>query len=142
MIEHLPDEDTIFELLQALHKGISPKFERCAGITPTRFRLLQELFRVSEISQISLQKTLDIDAAAVTRHLRGLEDSGMIARRNNPADNRVTLVSLTDHGREHINSYREEKTRFISELLTGFNEQERTVLAEMLTRLQYNINLL
>lgn len=142
MKEHLPDEDTIFELLQALHKGISPKFERCAGITPTRFRLLQELFRVSEISQISLQKTLDIDAAAVTRHLRGLEDSGMIARRNNPADNRVTLVSLTDHGREHINSYREEKTRFISELLTGFNEQERTVLAEMLTRLQYNINLL
>ncbi|MEK3688653.1 MarR family transcriptional regulator [Paenibacillus sp. LMG 31459] len=142
MTEHLPDEDTIFELLQALHKGISPKFERCAGITPTRFRLLQELFRVSEISQISLQKTLDIDAAAVTRHLRGLEDSGMIARRNNPADNRVTLVSLTDHGRDHINSYREEKTRFISELLTGFNEQERTVLAEMLTRLQYNINLL
>lgn len=142
MTEHLPDEDTIFELLQALHKGISPKFERCAGITPTRFRLLQELFRVSEISQISLQKTLDIDAAAVTRHLRGLEDSGMIARRNNPADNRVTLVSLTDHGREHINSYREEKARFISELLTGFNEQERTVLAEMLTRLQYNINLL
>jgi DNA-binding MarR family transcriptional regulator len=131
LTEHLPDEDTI-----------SPKFERCAGITPTRFRLLQELFRVSEISQISLQKTLDIDAAAVTRHLRGLEDSGMIARRNNPADNRVTLVSLTDHGREHINSYREEKTRFISELLTGFNEQERTVLAEMLTRLQYNINLL
>ncbi|WP_342424606.1 MarR family transcriptional regulator [Paenibacillus sp. FSL E2-0178] len=142
MTEHLPDEDTIFELLQALHKGISPKFERCAGITPTRFRLLQELFRVSEISQISLQKTLDIDAAAVTRHLRGLEDSGMIARRNNPADNRVTLVSLTDHGQDHINSYREEKTRFISELLTGFNEQERTVLAEMLTRLQYNINLL
>lgn len=142
MTEHLPDEDTIFELLQALHKGISPKFERCAGITPTRFRLLQELFRVSEISQISLQKTLDIDAAAVTRHLRGLEDSGMIARRNNPADNRVTLVTLTDQGREHINSYREEKTRFISELLTGFNEQERTELAEMLTRLQYNINLL
>ena len=142
MTEHLPDEDTIFELLQALHKGISPKFERCAGITPTRFRLLQELFHLSEISQISLQKTLDIDAAAVTRHLRGLEESGMIARRNNPADNRVTLVSLTEHGREHINSYREEKIRFIHNLLTGFNGQERTELAEMLTRLQYNINLL
>lgn len=142
MTEHLPDEDRIFELLQALHKGISPKFERCAGITPTRFRLLHELFQVSEISQITLQKTVDIDAAAITRHLRGLEESGMIARRNNPADNRVTLVSLTDQGREHINAYREEKTKFISSLLTGFNEQERTVLAEMLTRLQYNINLL
>ncbi|MEK3796285.1 MarR family transcriptional regulator [Paenibacillus sp. FSL R7-0204] len=142
MREAQPDEHKIFELLQALHKGISPKFERCAGVTPTRFRLLQELYHSSEISQISLQKLVDIDAAAVTRHLRGLEDSGLITRRNNPADNRVTLVSLTRQGREHIDAYRENKTQFISDLLTGFNEQERTVLADMLTRLQYNINLL
>ncbi|MEK3875022.1 MarR family transcriptional regulator [Paenibacillus sp. FSL H8-0122] len=142
MREAQPDEHKIFELLQALHKGIGPKFERCAGVTPTRFRLLQELYHSSEISQISLQKLVDIDAAAVTRHLRGLEDTGMIARRNNPADNRVTLVSLTGQGREHIDAYRENKTQFISDLLTGFNEQERTVLADMLTRLQHNINVL
>ncbi|WP_405106682.1 MarR family transcriptional regulator [Paenibacillus sp. FSL K6-1217] len=137
-----PDEHKIFELLQALHKEIGPKFERCAGMTPTRFRLLQELYQASEISQIALQKLLEIDAAAVTRHLRGLEENGMIARRNNPSDNRVTLVSLTSQGREHINAYRESKTGFISDLLNGFNEQERTVLADMLTRLQYNINVL
>lgn len=142
MSEVQPDEHKIFELLQALHKEIGPKFERCAGMTPTRFRLLQELYRISEISQISLQKLLEIDPAAVTRHLKGLEENGMIARRNNPADNRVTLVSLTSQGREHINAYRENKTEFISDLLAGFNEQERTVLAEMLTRLQYNINVL
>ncbi|MFD2874832.1 hypothetical protein ACFTAO_00790 [Paenibacillus rhizoplanae] len=56
MSEVQPDEHKIFELLQALHKEIGPKFERCAGMTPTRFRLLQELYRISEISQISLQK--------------------------------------------------------------------------------------
>ncbi|WP_339221984.1 MarR family transcriptional regulator [Paenibacillus sp. FSL H8-0332] len=142
MSEVQPDEHKIFELLQALHKEIGPKFERCAGMTPTRFRLLQELYRISEISQISLQKLLEIDPAAVTRHLKGLEENGMIARRNNPADNRVTLVTLTAHGREHIDAYRENKTEFIGDLLAGFNEQERTELAEMLTRLQYNINVL
>ncbi|MFD2874833.1 MarR family winged helix-turn-helix transcriptional regulator [Paenibacillus rhizoplanae] len=83
-----------------------------------------------------------MDPAAVTRHLKGLEENGMIARRNNPADNRVTLVSLTSQGREHINAYRENKTQFIGDLLAGFNEQERNELAEMLTRLQYNINVL
>ncbi|WP_342476766.1 MarR family winged helix-turn-helix transcriptional regulator [Paenibacillus sp. FSL H7-0350] len=137
-----PDEHKIFQLLQALHKEIGPKFERCAGMTPTRFRLLQELYRTSEISQIALQKLLEIDAAAVTRHLKGLEENGMIARRNNPSDNRVTLVSLTTQGRDHIHDYWESKTEFISDLLNGFNEQERTVLAEMLTRLQHNINVL
>ncbi|WP_340021103.1 MarR family transcriptional regulator [Paenibacillus sp. FSL K6-1096] len=140
MREALPVDHQIFELLQALHKGIGPKFERCAGVTPTRFRLLHELYLADEISQISLQKLLNIDAAAVTRHLRGLEEGGMIARRNNPDDNRVTLVSLTVQGREHIDAYRENNIQFISDLLTGFNEQERAVLADMLTRLQYNIN--
>ncbi|ASA25495.1 MarR family winged helix-turn-helix transcriptional regulator [Paenibacillus donghaensis] len=142
MTEQQPEEDRILELLQVLNKGISPKFERCAGITPTRFRVLQELFQVEEISQIALQKQIEIDAAAVTRHLRGLEESGMISRRNNPADNRVTLVSLTEHGREHIASYRQENKIFISTLLTGFNSREQTVLIDMLERLQHNIDLL
>ncbi|WP_019913781.1 MarR family winged helix-turn-helix transcriptional regulator [Paenibacillus sp. HW567] len=142
MTGHLPEEERVFELLQGLNKAVTPKFERCAGISPTRLRLLHELFQVDEISQISLQKQVDIDAAAVTRHLKSLEDSGMISRRNNPADNRVTLVTLTGQGREKIRSYREEKSRFISSLLSGFNEQERITLADMLARLQHNINLL
>ncbi|MNR62803.1 hypothetical protein D3C85_1849240 [compost metagenome] len=66
----------------------------------------------------------------------------MISRRNNPDDNRVTLVSLTAQGRERIRSYKEEKSRFIESLLAGFDEQERAALADMLARLQYNINLL
>lgn len=140
MREALPVDHQIFELLQALHKGIGPKFERCAGVTPTRFRLLHELYLADEISQISLQKLLAIDAAAVTRHLRGLEESGMITRRNNPDDNRVTLVSLSVQGREHIDAYRENNIQFITDLLTGFDTEERAVLADMLTRLQHNIN--
>ncbi|WP_108722098.1 MarR family winged helix-turn-helix transcriptional regulator [Paenibacillus ihuae] len=142
MTGHQPDEERIFELLQALNKGISPKFERCAGISPTRLRLLHELFQVEEISQIALQKEIDIDAAAITRHLRGLEESGMVTRRNNPIDNRVTLVSLTQQGRDKVHCYKEEKNRFISSLLTGFDEQDRKSLVDKLTRLQHNINLL
>lgn len=136
------EEELIFELLQKLNKGISPKFERCAGISPTRLRLLHELFQVAEISQISLQKEIGIDAAAITRHLKGLEENGMILRRNNPADNRVSLVSLTDEGRKQVLSYKEEKNRFIRSLLTGFDDRECNVLIDMLNRLQQNINLL
>ncbi|KGE19523.1 MarR family winged helix-turn-helix transcriptional regulator [Paenibacillus wynnii] len=139
MTEHRPQEDHIFELLQSLNKGIGPKFERCAGISPSRLRLLQELFQVDEISQISLQKAIDIDAAAITRHLKGLEEDGVITRRNNPADNRVTLVSLTQKGREKIVSYRKEKNQFINGLLTDFDEQDRIALIDLLTRIQHNI---
>ncbi|WP_249901909.1 MarR family transcriptional regulator [Paenibacillus sp. PK3_47] len=139
MTEYQPEDESIFELLQVLNKGLSPKFERCAGISPTRLRLLNELFQVEEISQIALQKQIGIDAAAVTRHLKGLEESGTITRRNNPADNRVTLVSLTPQGRDKMHCYKEEKDRFISSLFAGFSEQERRLLIDMLTRLQHNI---
>ncbi|AIQ44895.1 MarR family transcriptional regulator [Paenibacillus sp. FSL R7-0273] len=140
MTEHQSEEDQILELLQALNKGISPKFERCAGISPTRLRLLLELYQVEEISQTSLQRHIDIDPAAITRHLKGMEESGTITRRNNPADNRVTLVSLTPYGRERMHCYKEEKNRFISSLLAGFTEAERKMLADMLIRLQHNTN--
>lgn len=140
MTDQYPEEARIFELLQALNKGISPKFERCAGISPSRHRLLHLLFQVDEISQISLQKEMGIDAAAITRHIKGLEESGAITRRNNPADNRVTLVSLTAQGRERIELLAQEKKRFISTLLTDFNDQEQKVLIDMLNRLQHNIN--
>jgi len=139
MTEHRPQEDQIFELLQSLNKGIGPKFERCAGISASRLRLLHELFKVDEISQISLQKAVDIDAAAITRHIKGLEEDGVITRRNNPADNRVTLVSLTDKGREKIVAYRKEKKHFISGLLTDFDELDRIALIDLLTRIQHNV---
>jgi DNA-binding MarR family transcriptional regulator len=63
----------------------------------------------------------------------------MITRRKNPADNRFTFVRLTDEGRERIVAYQDEKQRFISKVLAGFNEMERSSLLEMLTRIQDNV---
>ena len=36
----------------------------------------------------------------------------MIVRRKNPDDNRITLVSLTEEGRNKIQAFQEEKERF------------------------------
>ncbi|MFE4713743.1 MULTISPECIES: MarR family transcriptional regulator [Paenibacillus] len=137
--EQYPEEEQIFELLQSLSKAISPKFERLVNISPTRLRLLHELYDGDEISQSFLQKEVDIDGAAVTRHLKGLEECGMITRRNNPEDNRVTLVSLTEAGRGRIASLCEEKKNFISNLFSSITPEERTALIDMLTRMQQNI---
>jgi DNA-binding MarR family transcriptional regulator len=63
----------------------------------------------------------------------------MVSRRKNPADNRFTFVRLTDEGRKKIVAYQDEKQRFISKVLTGFTEKERSSLLEMLTRVQDNV---
>lgn len=139
MAEFRRQEERIFELLQELNKALAPKFERCAGISPTRLRMLHELLHEDEISQNALQRIIGIDAAAVTRHLRALEDKGMIVRRSDPADGRAALVSLSGKGREEIGFYCKEKARFIGSLLGGFGEEEMESVAGLLARLLGNI---
>lgn len=139
MTSSYSEEEQIFELLYSLNKVITPKFERTVCISPTRLRLLYELYHNTELSQSYLQKEVDIDGAAVTRHLKALEESGMIARRSNPEDNRVTLVSLTDEGRDRILSLCEEKKNFLGILFNGFTSEERAQLNSMLSRMGQNI---
>ncbi|MEO3946415.1 MarR family transcriptional regulator [Gorillibacterium sp. CAU 1737] len=131
--------DTIFELLQELNQRLSPKFEKHAGLSPTRLRLLQLLFKLGPISQNALQKQVGIDAAAVTRHLKGLEESDLVARRTDPSDGRVTLVSLTEKGRAGMESCRLDKKKFLKELLSGFSDEEAAAFALMLERLCENV---
>ncbi|MFC4779057.1 MarR family winged helix-turn-helix transcriptional regulator [Paenibacillus sp. GCM10023252] len=129
----------LYQLL-FLNKQISPKFERCTGISPTRLELLHHLVQADEISQTTLQREVNIDLAAITRHLQQLEAAGMVERRKSTSDNRMTLVRLTDKGREQIISYRIEKDEFVNKLLHGFNDEECQQFAAMLSRMQHNLS--
>ncbi|GEB33728.1 MULTISPECIES: MarR family winged helix-turn-helix transcriptional regulator [Brevibacillus] len=133
------EEEQILSLLIGLTNKISPKFERCTGISSTRLAILQMLCERSEINQSQLQKHIDIDGAAITRHLKQLEADGMVIRYKNPNDNRETFVRLSDEGIERIEGYKSEKRIFIQQILAGFSEEETRVLADFLKRMQNNI---
>ncbi|MCM2604437.1 MarR family transcriptional regulator [Rossellomorea marisflavi] len=140
MPNHCSEEGKIIYQLNDIYKLMSPKFERCTGISQSRLELLHKLFDVDEISQTQLQKEVCIDGAAVTRHLKQLEAQGMVSRRKNPADNRFTFVRLTKEGREKIDSFKREKEQFISRVLDGFSEAEMKELSSNLSRIQDNVN--
>ncbi|WP_165997073.1 MarR family transcriptional regulator [Bacillus sp. Cs-700] len=133
------DEGKILYQLNNIYKQMSPKFERCTGISQSRLEILHKLFEVEEISQTALQKEVNIDSAAVTRHLKQLEVKEMVTRRKNPDDNRFTFVRLTEEGREKIASFRIEKEEFIHKVLKDFSEKEQIELSDMLSRIQKNI---
>ncbi|WLR60805.1 MarR family winged helix-turn-helix transcriptional regulator [Guptibacillus hwajinpoensis] len=133
------NEGEILYQLNDIYKQMSPKFERCTGISQSRLELLHKLFEVDEISQTALQKEVNIDSAAVTRHLKQLEVKKMVTRRKNPDDNRFTFVRLTEEGRDRIASFRKEKEQFIQKVLKDFTEQEQSELSNMLNRIQNNI---
>ncbi|WP_139997347.1 MarR family transcriptional regulator [Paenibacillus paridis] len=132
-------QERILYLLQGLNNKVSPKFERCTGISSSRFELLCELYEADEINQTTLQKLINIDSAAITRHLKQLEADGMVSRRKNPDDNRITFVRLTPEGRERIIGYKVEKANFVNKMMKDFTEEELHLLDELLSRMQNNI---
>ena len=125
--------------LHFLNKEINSKFPGCTGVSQSRLELLQQLYQEDELSQQELQKILDIDNAAITRHLKQLESSEMVVRRKKTSDNRVTLVKLTEYGRQKISSFQKEKDLFVASMLVDFNEDERTLFLVMLDRIEKNI---
>lgn len=133
------DQELILHLLKGLSNQISPKFERCTGISSTRYELLFQLYRTEEISQSTLQKAINIDSAAITRHLKLLEAEGMVSRRRNPSDNRVTFVRLTEEGRSHLIGFKKEQVSFVNQMLHDFKKKELEALTDMLNRMKKNI---
>jgi DNA-binding MarR family transcriptional regulator len=125
--------------LHFLNKEINSKFPGCTGVSQSRLELLQQLYQEDELSQQELQKILDIDNAAITRHLKQLESSGMVVRRKKTSDNRVTLVKLTEYGRQKISLFQKEKDLFVTSMLEDFNEEEKNLILVMLDRLEKNI---
>ncbi|PFH88722.1 transcriptional regulator [Bacillus sp. AFS088145] len=110
------------------------------GISQSRLEILNQLFEYGEVSQSQLQKTLKIDSAAITRHLKQLELNGKIARRKCETDNRITLVRLTQMGQDQMSSLWKEKVEFVNNMLIGFSEEEIDLTIEYLNRIQVNMN--
>ncbi|WP_051478767.1 MarR family winged helix-turn-helix transcriptional regulator [Paenibacillus sp. FSL R7-277] len=124
--------------MQLLNTRISSAFSGCTGLSASRFRLMQELLVHEEVSQSALQKSLGIDGAAVTRHLKQLELLAFVSRRNCPDDNRITLVSLNENGRQHVNHFLQANSEVVEGLFAGFATAERQALADMLERMYRN----
>lgn len=134
------EQEKILYLLKGLSNQISPKFERCTGISSSRYELLHHLYEVDEVNQSTLQKVVKIDSAAITRHLKQLEADGMVVRSKVPSDNRVTLVRLTEEGRKRIIATKIEQATFVNQMLQDFSKEEIDVLANMIQRMQNNIS--
>ncbi|MFD1175912.1 MarR family winged helix-turn-helix transcriptional regulator [Paenibacillus puldeungensis] len=140
MTEEHSVESIILYRLHFLSKEINSKFSECTGISQSRLELLHQLYQIEgELSQQELQQELKIDNAAITRHVKQLEADGMITRRKKASDNRVTLVQLTDYGRQKISSFQEEKKRFVASMLKEINEEEKNLLLDLLGRIHHCI---
>lgn len=108
------------------------------GISLTHYQLLMYLKNNSPSLQGVLPEVLKIDAAAVTRHLKTLENKGYVVRRKNEKNNREVFVEITADAKEKI-EHCENTTDLSSVIGEQFTQDDLENLVLLLAKLGKNL---
>ena len=88
--------------IKILERKVADIFEKKLGISLTRFQIIKYLYEVEVATPKQIAQILKIDAAAITRHLKKLEEGGYIRKRRNEDNNREVLVEITQFSKSKI----------------------------------------
>jgi len=108
------------------------------GIDAATFDVLATLTRQGspyELTPAQLASEAMITSSAVAQRLNRLESLGYVSRHPDPADGRGKIVRLSSSGREVVERVLPDHLRTEREVLSPLGDDDRTVLAELLSRL-------
>ncbi|RVU15391.1 MarR family transcriptional regulator [Streptomyces antnestii] len=114
---------------------------RHAGLTRAEFDLLGALRRTGhELTPGDLARETFSSGAAVTKRLKQLQERGLVDRRGDTRDRRVSHLSLTDAGRELVDALLPDQLAYETTVLSGLEatgqQQLSALLAELLGQLE------
>ncbi|MNW44314.1 HTH-type transcriptional regulator MhqR [compost metagenome] len=139
VIEHCSERSQLFYRMHLLCKEMNNAFEAQLKTSFTKVEILYHIDHRQELSQLELQHLLVLDGAAVTRHLRRLEEEGLILRSKKEQDKRVTYIRLTELGVQELQVLSEQRQAFQEKLLCKFTDEEIVVLTDVLQRMSSNV---
>lgn len=141
-IEAVPatsQHETVIQAVVRTYHAVVRPFERHVGMGKIRWQILAQLSRNSEMSQAELQQRLRVDGAAITRHVKQLEEDGIVVRRPDPQDNRYTLVTLTEAGSAQTEGMAEKRESFEALATAGLTPDEIALLRRCLQQVRDNM---
>ena len=99
------------------------------------YAILRTLDQDGPLSTGDLARSCTMDPGAAVRQVKALEDDGLVSRTDHADDARVTVVSLTDAGREVYRRIVEVRTDHLDEVLAAWSDTDRAQLTELVGRL-------
>jgi len=131
-------EDALLSLMMAMGRRLR---QRQAGdaIDYSAFPILKLLTHQGPMRLSNVAGVLGLDASTVSRHVRQLEERGLLERTGDPDDGRASRVAVSEHGSTCLAHGFETRRRLITNALDGFSETERDSLRGLLHRLVENL---
>ncbi|MWA09489.1 MarR family transcriptional regulator [Streptomyces sp. BA2] len=106
---------------------------RRVGLTRPEFDLLGALRRTGhELTPGELARETFSSGAAVTKRLKQLQERGLVDRRADTRDRRVSHVGLTDAGRDLVDSILPDQLAYETVVLAGLDEDGQSQLSALL----------
>jgi DNA-binding MarR family transcriptional regulator len=101
-LHHAGGAPHLLREIMRTHQVLLNVFSRQVGMPAARLALLRLLVncRPNELGILDIARRLGINAAAVTRQVKDMEEQRLVARRGDPQDGRRSYVRLTAKGRK------------------------------------------
>ena len=109
------------------------------GVTEGQPKFIAYLMNHEGSSQRELARRFDLEPATVTAALRRMEKAGIIERRADERDLRVSRIFLTDEGRRLFAVQESVRLTLEGIAFEGFSSAERAEIAGYLMRLRENL---
>jgi DNA-binding MarR family transcriptional regulator len=120
-----------------IERRVRERLREHFDITLARFDLMAQLARTRRGLRMSeLSRRLMVTGGNVTGLTDQLVAEGLVVRREDPSDRRVSTVSLTAKGRRQFDTMATVHERWIVELLHDVPAGEREALYDLLGRLK------
>lgn len=129
-------------LLRVTNNQLNTLFSKNMKLNGSRYEILNYLMDDEKYSQSDLQKAIDIDRAAITRHLKGLEEEGYVLRERNPLDSREILVSITPKGKKDLVLCQGDTLNFCDQVFASLTDEELMNLTHYLEKMKRHLDAL
>ncbi|MFB9662504.1 MarR family winged helix-turn-helix transcriptional regulator [Glycomyces mayteni] len=121
------------------HRAAAGRLLREIGLYPGQEVMLGRLADHGDTRQSRLVLDLGTDPSTVTKMLQRLERQGLVERRPDPLDRRVSVVAITAKGRDLLDRIEDSWRRLDEITCAGFDDADRERLAALLARLERNL---
>lgn len=114
---------------------------RAAGapITGAGLLALRAIARHGRITASEVARRLQVDLSTASRHVKALEDLGLVERSTDAADRRVAWLEVTAAGRRILDRARDVALNDFDAALADWSPADRARLAELLERFRRDL---
>lgn len=137
-LEKYYEQTTVLTFMLRTSNLVASVFERTTGVHIAHWRVLAFLSANANCTQKDLKEAHRVDPSSITRTVKALEADGLVIRRTDKNDNRLTRVALTAAGRRVVTRVTERRKLYLRHALKELSPEEIESFGRILERLERN----